>query len=322
MSGQTPPAAPAEALLAQAFAVHDQDPAQAWALLAAVDAAELPAPSRARLAFQLNHIGGERLGRWPEVLAAQRALVEASERVPGLDVRALWRQAAVAARLAGDGAQAIAWSRQLALAAGAPEAQARLLVALAALSFTASRAPAPEIGREAGPRLRELAALESPAPPLQAALASVANNLASSLVERTLADFSDASLRDALELAALLALRLWRRAGEWVHHERAHTLCAMAANTLGHGANAVKAARAGLAVLDEHDTSHEEDVDRALLEQELAQGWRLVGEESQAREAQARAQALADVFDDEASRRWFAERARRHVELTAHYRGT
>jgi hypothetical protein len=320
MSGETPLAARAEALLAQAFSVHDQDPAQAWSLLAGVDVAALPGASRARLAFQLNHVGGECLGRWPEVLAAQRALVEASERVPGLDMRALWRQAAVAARLAGEGAQAIAWSRQLAAAAEAPESQARLLVALAALSFTASRAPGPEIGRAAGPSLRELAALENPAPSLQAALAAVANNLASSLVERPLADLSDASLRDALELAALLALRLWRRAGEWVQHERAHKLCAMAANALGHGANAVKAARAGLAVLDEHDTGREEDVDRAFLEQELAQGWRLLGDETQAAAAQARAQALADRFEDDDSGRWFAERARCHAELTARYR--
>lgn len=69
----------------------------------------------------------------------------------------------------------------------------------------------------------------------------------------------------------LSARLLAERAGQWVQHERAHYLAALAANALGDAESAAHQARAGLVLLDTHDTAHEETVDRAFLEQELAQ---------------------------------------------------
>jgi hypothetical protein len=100
------------------------------------------------------------------------------------------------------------------------------------------------------------------APALAAAFGAVTNNLASHLAERTVADLGHPGLARALGETAAHSQRFWQRAGQWVQHQRAHHLAALAANALG---DAESAAHAGLVLLDTHDTAREETVDRAFF---------------------------------------------------------
>jgi hypothetical protein len=260
---------------------------------------------------------GEKFELWPEALARQRALV----RQAGAHATpAIFRQAAIAAQVAGDANLARQWTQALAASADAPLAKACALVSLGVVGFSVSRLGAESAGRLTLKALQPLAALHAmPGNGLDAAFGIVTNNLASELLERPLADLAQPDLRTALQLTAEHAQRFWQRAGTWVHHERAHYLGAMAANALGLGADGVAQARAGLALLDEFDQAGDENVDRAFLELELATGLRLCDQPGRA-EALARALALAARFGQAWLDRWFADRSTRNEALAAHYR--
>ena len=313
-----PTAAPstADAQLAQADAIHDTDPARALAMLRNLDAAALSPARLPRLSFLIAHVLGEKFQLWGEALAEQRALVRiAGEPVP----LPLLRHAAVTATLTGETTQAATWTRALAAGTGATDAQAGTLVALAAAAFTAGRLEAHEAGQAVLAALAPLDDIhEAPADALDAAFGAVTNNLASELLERPVEDLTDDALCHALQSAAAHAQRFWARAGNWLNHERAHYLVAMTANALGDGATGVAQARAGLALLDEHDTAGDEPVDRAFLELELATGLRLAGQDGRA-DALARALALAARFGDPALDRWFKDRHTRNEALAIHY---
>jgi len=301
-----------EARLAEADRMHDDTPEPALAILRGIAPAALPLARRARFAFLMNHVAGEKFGLWDEALAAQRTLVEAT----GVAMTpVLWRHAAVGAHLAGDTRLAAHWLDAFASATQAPVAEVQALVALSAAEFLVPARDAAAAGRLALEVLRPLdgAAL---APGLDASLAAAANNLASLLVERPLDDLRQPELRAALELASELALQAWMRAGQWLQQERAHYLRALAANASGDGATGARHARAGLALLDANDTARAEDVDRAFLALELAQGLRLAHDEGAA-PAHERAEALAAAFDDESLRAWFADRVQRNAALLA-----
>ena len=313
----TAPNAPAaDAQLAQADAVHDAEPERALALLRIIDAAALSPDRLPRLSFLIDHVLGEKFGLWGEALAEQRALVRlAGDAAPP----ALLRHATVAAQLAGDTRQADAWTQALATASDATLANAKVLAALATTAFGVAHRDAHEAGQAALQALAPLDALHAtPDTGLDSAFGTVTNNLASDLLERPVDDLTDDALCHALQAAAAHAQRFWARAGTWLHHERAHYLVAMAANALGDGATAVTQARAGLALLDEHDTAGDEAVDRAFLELELAMGLRLAGQDGRA-DALARALALAARFGDPALDRWFAGRHTRNEALATHY---
>ena len=305
-----------DALLARADAVHDDDPPQALELLRALDIATLPTARLQRLSFLLDHVIGEKFGLWPEALARQQALVSQA----GAQANAaVLRHAAIAAQLAGDADLARQWTQALAANAEAPVAKAGVLVSLGAAAFSLSRLPAAAAGVLALQALRPLDALHAEAGDgLDAAFGAVANNLASELLERPLADLAQPDLRAALQLGAEQSQRFWQRAGTWINHERAHYLRAMAANALGHGADAVAHARAGLALLDEFDPSGSESVDRAFLELELAMGLRIARQPGQD-DALVRALGLAARFGEPWLDRWFAERATRNEALAAHH---
>ena len=305
-----------DAQLAQADALHDDEPQQALELLRALDVATLSANRLPRLAFLLDHVFGEKFDLWAEALARQRALVEQA----GANATpAIFRQAAVAAQVAGDMNLARQWTQALAASADAPLAKARALVSLGAVGFSVSRLGAESAGRLTLQALQPLAALHAtPGNGLDAAFGAVTNNLASDLLERPLADLAQPDLRTALQLGAEHAQRFWERAGTWVNRERAHYLRAMAANALGLGADGAAQARAGLALLDEFDQAGNENVDRAFLELELATGLRLAEQPGRA-EALARALALAAQFGQPWLDRWFADRSARNEALALHY---
>ncbi len=303
----------ADEQLDEADACHDDDPPRGAALLREIDAAALDAGRRPRLAFLLNHVFGEKFGLWPEAFERQQQLM-AVDPQPGVE---LLRHAAVAALLGGSAQQAEAAVARLAAAADGRTDAARAVVAIAAAGFTAPQLDAAAAGAAALNALEGVERFHSvPAPALDSAFGRATNNLASHLAERPIADLADRGLACALREAAAHAQRFWQRAGQWVQHERAHYLRALAANALGDGALAAAETRAGLALLDAHDTAHEETVDRAFLEQELAQALQSVGEAGAAAAA-ARAQAIVAGWSDEGLRRWFADREARNEALRA-----
>ena len=305
-----------DALLAQADAIHDEDPPRALELLRALDVATLSTGKLQRLSFLLDHVFGEKFDLWPEALAGQRVVVQ---RAGVHATPAIFRHAAVAAQVAGDINQARAWTQALAASSDAPLAKARALVSLGAVQFSVSRLGAESAGRLTLQALQPLAALHaSPGSGLDAAFGAVTNNLASELLERRLDDLSQPDLRTALQLCAEHAQRFWDRAGTWVNRERARYLSAMAANVLGDGPAGLAHARAGLALLDEFDAAGDENVDRAFLELELATALRLADQPGLA-EALARALALSSQFGQAWLDRWFADRQTRNEALAAHY---
>ena len=308
-----------DALLARIGVLHDDDPQQAAALLRGLDPATVSPGKLTWLAFLLDHLFGEKFDRWPDALAGQRALVAHAGAQATPATPAIFRQAAIAAQMAGDAGLTHEWTQALAASADAPLAKARALVSLGAVGFSVSRMSAEQAGRLTLQALQPLAALHAtPGNGLDAAFGAVANNLASELLERPVDDLGQPDLRIALQLSSEHAQRFWERAGTWVNHERAHTLSAMAANALGLGADAVAQARAGLALLDEFDDDGRERVDRAFLELELALGLRLAQLPGRA-EALARALALAAQFEQPGLSRWFAQRSERNEALAAHY---
>jgi hypothetical protein len=296
--------------LNEADACHDADAPRAAALLRDVDPAQLDTASWPRLAFLLNHVLGEKLGDWPDASARQQGLLHACG--AGATV-ALWRQACAAARLAGDSDAETASTTGLAGAAGAPSEQAAHLVALAAVMFQVPGLPPREAAEAALDALLPLEAepewLE--ASELDASAAACCNNLSADLCERPLADLDLAPVRAAMSASASLAQRLWQRAGNWVHHERAWYQRAVVANTLGDPHPARAHALSGIALLDRHDEAGAEFVDRAFLDLELAHASLRLGLVGEAAAARAQAQSLAARFGDEALERWFASRTAR-----------
>ena len=305
-----------DALLAQADALHDDEPRRALELLRALDVATVSTSRLQRLSFLLDHVLGEKFGLWADALAGQRAVL----RQAGAQATPVtWRHAAIAAQVAGDVALAREWTQALAACTDAPIAKARALVSLGAVGFSTSRLGAEAAGRLVLQALQPLAALHAtPGNGLDAAFGAVTNNLASDLLERPLDDLAQPDLRTALQLGAEHAQRFWARAGTWVNHERAHTLRAMAANALGRGADGVAQARAGLALMDQFDPDGHENIDRAFLELELATALRLAQQPGSV-DALARSLALAARFGQGGPDRWFAERRARSEALAVHY---
>lgn len=310
------PAIDGDALLAQIDPIHDDEPQRALELLRGLDVGTVSVGRLPRLAFLLDHVLGEKFDLWGEALAAQRAVVAQA----GIHATsAIFRQAAVAAQIAGDANQARAWTQALAASSDTPAAKARALVTLSAVMFSVSRQGAEAAGRLTLQALQPLAALHAmPGTGLDAAFGAVITNIASDLLERPVTQLSQPDLRTALQLTAQHAQRFWERGGTWVNRERARYLSAMAANALGDGIEGAAQARAGLALLDTHDAAGGENVDRAFLELELAMGLRL-SEQGGRADALARALALAAQFGDAFLDKWFADRNTRNEALAAHY---
>ena len=302
--------------LDEANACHDDDPPRGAELLRGIAAAQLPPDRWPGFSFLLNHVLGEKLGCWHEALQRQRALLAVAQPAPALVLR---RQAATAARLASAGTTgpmlnearevAAELAAAFAQASGASLERSNELLQLNAVMY---QLPALASKQAAGPALAALVPFASPAwqaaSALDASAAACLNNVASGLLERPAADLQHPALREALVQSAELALRVWQRAGTWVQHERALYLRAMVSNALGEHREARAHAQAALALLNEHDAAHAEDVDRAFVE--LERWWacsrsRLAAE---AADARTNADALAAEFKDAGLTAWFERR--------------
>jgi hypothetical protein len=320
MSDVVPPHDPAaaQACLDEADRIHDERPEAGLALLQDIAPAALPIAARGRFAFLANHVAGEKFGRWDEALALQHRVVQATA---GAMTTPLWRHAAVAARLAGEASLEARWCSAFAASANAAPGEAEAVVELAAASFVLPRqADAAQAARTALAALASCGGIDRAATsPLALQFAIASNNLATHLAEqRPLSDLTEPALCDALRKSAALSVACWASAGTWVQQERSRYLGALAANALGDGRAAAVHARAGLALLDAHDEAHAEDVDRAFLELELAQGLRLDGADG-APAARDRAETLAAAFKSPGLRTWFEDRRRRNEEILVHY---
>jgi pyrroline-5-carboxylate reductase len=260
--------------------IHDERPEEAAAGLLALDADALDEGQRRTYAFLLNHVLGEKLGRWPQALSRLAPLAAAAD-AP----LALLRQHAVAAHHAGDAAQAEATIARLAARAGTAPPVARELVQVAALSFARDiAAAAPALARAAG------RAAGFAASPLDEAFAASFNNATQALYDATREAALTPEQRVALARGADAALLHWLRAGGWMQHERAHYLCAKVALRLGEPVAAASHAERGLAIVAAHG---DDPVERAFLLQLLAAAVERAGQRERAAALRAETQALA-----------------------------
>ncbi len=304
----------APARLDAAQACHDDEPERAAALLRGLDPAQLPVDRLPGLAFLLNHVLGEKFGAWGEAHERQIAVLHAAGDKPAVG---LWRQAAAAAQAAGEPAEAQRLCAALADAAGAPPQAAQDVVALTVAMYRVPKLPpaaAAECTREALGALRDDAPIWQEPNPLDTAVASCLNNIASSLVERPRQELAHPPLRAALEDAARLAERFWLRAGNWVHRERAAYLRAMVGNALDEAPQAREHALRALALIDANDVDDAEKVDRAFIELEHAHACRALELLEEANAAQAKAEAIALTFGDTFLDDWFASRRKALAE--------
>ena len=304
--------------LTVAQACHDDDPARAAALLRTIDPTRLAPERWPLLAFLFNHVLGEKLADWNEAAQRQRQLLAAAAPAPAT---ALWRHAAMAARIAASRPNAIGpeTARPSAAelsAAFAESAAAPPELCEDVLEFGIASLCAPTLDAEAAAQRVRAAVARFDAPrwqasgPLDATVAAGANNVAGGLLERPAPDLQHPALRTALIEAATLAHRFWRRAGTWVNHERALYLLAMAHNAIGEAREAHAHAIDALALLDRHDTTQAEFVDRAFIELERWHACRRLALADDAARARSAAQQLAERFGDDGLQRWFDGRVR------------
>lgn len=310
------PSAQATELLQSANACHDAEPARGAELLRQIDADALNPGQRPLYAFLLNHVLGEKLGEHSEAWSRQQLVLAAcGEEAPLL----VLRHAGVAARLAGDAAGEVRIAARLAEVAGAAPARAAELLVLAAAGFEM-----PRLNGEAAARvaLAAMARLEHEpawrdASGLDAAAAVATNNIASDLLERPVAELGLAPLREAMAQAAGWSQAFWHRAGQWVQHERAHYLRALVANALGDAAAAESQARAGLVLLANFDSRHEEKVDEAFLRSELSHALARLGRSVDAQVERAQADAIVEAVNEVDISNWYRSRVARQQALDA-----
>lgn len=308
--------AQATELLQAADACHDEDPLRGAELLRQIAADALNPGQRPLFAFLLVHVLGEKLGQYAEAWARVQAVLAASGDEATLP---LLRHAGAAARLAGDHAAESSIVIRLATVAKVEAPRAAELVVLAAAAFEIPRLPGEPAARVALAALAPLGrhAAWREAGGLDGAAAVMTNNIASELAERPVAELGLTPLREAMACAAEWSQSFWHRAGQWVHHERAHYLRALVANALGDAATAESQARAGLVLLANFDTEGREKVDEAFLRSELAHALARLGRPADAQVERAQADATIEAVDEEGITRWYRDRVARQQALDA-----
>lgn len=280
-----------------ANACHDADPPRGASLLRQIDPDALNPGQRPLYGFLLNHVLTEKLGQPAEAWERQQTLLKISGAEAPLP---LLRHAAAAARLVGDAAAEAGLCQRVATLARVDLSQANELNALAATSFEVPGLAGPVAGQRT---LDGLAALRSsPAwqqsSGLDAAVAVLTNNIASDLAGRPPAELSDATLRAAATQAAEWSQVFWHRAGQWIHHARAHYLRALVANSLGDAPTAETQAQAGLVLLTSFDKERHERADEAFLRLQLAHALARLGRPADAQVERTLADGLIEALDD------------------------
>ena len=122
-------------------------------------------------------------------------------------------------------------------------------------------------------------------------VAIISNNAASHLMEQD--ELSGEEAEGMLRIAGV-AKESWTRAGDWVNHERADYLMALAHNRISEWADGLAAADAGLSTIT---ANGEEQIDEAFLQLARAQALAGLGEEGGRLEALQAADVLAADWD-------------------------
>lgn len=266
--------------------IHDDAPDEAAARLAALDHAQVPADKLPLLGFLLNHVLGEKFGRW-QAAASYLAPLAARDDAP-LGVARHW---AAAGDLAGDAAVFARARAYLVERSGAPEHVCAALARLSTLNWIA----------DAARHAVEFAQLAQQAigfdrSSVDAGFASTFNNVTGRLLAASPPAPVEAPLRGALNHGAEATRVFWYRAGQWLERERADYLCAKVALRIGEHERARAAARHGLTLV----TANGNDaVERAFLLQPLAAALARSSDATGAHAARAEADALAATFADD-----------------------
>lgn len=287
--------------------VHDTEPTQAAEGLQALAQQGVLADELPRFCWLVNHVIGEKLGRWHEACSLLQATVTGAE-----DLRSLCHLA-VAAHLAGDPVLAWRTADRLHEEALVTRPVTDCLIRLSTLQFAASSlATAPfcalldscveQLAEETGLAHSgdgdDLGELGKP-------LAAALNNVVSLLLDHPDASAADTAYRRSLLDGARVARTLWQRVGTWLNDERANYLVALCANRVEDWPAAQLAAEGALDTIRKNGA---EEVDRAFILLELARALAAQGLPSEAETARNTAQALARDFDGDL-REWFEQRA-------------
>jgi hypothetical protein len=227
--------------LDEAWTRHAEAPAAVMADLAATGAGLAHDDAAVGRLLQLaQHVAGAHQGA-PAELAAGRALLASLASLPA---------AGAAAR-----ASAGLCDRALALTGGDGSATAGLAVpeAVRAMALAAANLAEREPTRAGALLGQAVAAAEAAAlsdtDPAVRALAVAGNNIAAALDEQP---SLDPATRTLMLQAADVGLAFWRRAGTWLHEERAHYRLARAHRKAGDPARARQHAQACLALVAAH----------------------------------------------------------------------
>lgn len=286
-------------LLQHLIQIHDDQPDEAAEQLRGlVQAPDLAAADRPRLAWLINHMLGEEKGQWRAAWSLLKHLP-----LDGAN-QTLLRHCFVAATLAGDALGVWQLERQW-RDAGAQDAEIHLLVRVGVLQGLCRRAPLASLLIMLNEVLDVLDA--GKAQGHDATLAMLFNNIVSTLLERADLENEGAAAWNTLWRAAQAARGYWGRAGNWVNHERAEYLLAQTANRFQRWPEGLAAANEGLALIA---ANGEEAVDQAFLLLERARALFGQGREAEARGAYDAAESLAAGFGA-SLRPWFDGCARR-----------
>jgi hypothetical protein len=290
---------PLTALLDELMQTHDADPAFVAQQLRLMAVHTLSDADQPRYTWLVNHVIGESLGRWEDAYEIQQRAAGQSTQ------RAVVRNRAVAAVLAGKPDEAREWEVQLGSVTQAPRAQTLMVIRLGVLQHMAPNTAPAVTAHTLAPYLHEMTQWTMNSP-LDDMLGASLNNIVSALLEHPDLDTTDSRQCEVLVEGAQRCKLLWQHVGGWLQQERADYLRALAFNASGDWDAAINAAHSGLATLDAYQA---DSVDRAFFLLELSRAYRHLGEKQKARNSREHAFALAKRFDEPGLMEWFETQA-------------
>ncbi|MCA8912301.1 MAG: hypothetical protein KDB82_11400 [Planctomycetes bacterium] len=285
-------------LINNGWARHDKESeALAKDLEANVALAETPAHVGAFMQLANHTIGGH-LTDWPRAAALAERVMQG--RADAHELAAPYSNLAVAQYMAGKQADALANElHSVRLTDMEPiSMMVRTRVLIAAALIEAGRldeaVPMYDAALQTARSRDEKLACDQ-------ALAMTSNNIASELSEKE----TRTEAEDDLMLKAAKAARdFWVKCGTWENEERADYLLAIVHNRLNQPDKALEFAAHALEVISKHG---EEVVDEAFINLAMAKSFTLKDDRPAYDKVMARAQELADDFNDEGLKTWFAE---------------
>lgn len=280
------------------IAHHDEDPTGAAEQLRQLWPACITYDDRPRASWLINHLFGEKLGRWAEADSLQRQLGDSDTR------RGVVRNRAIAALLSAAPLEAWCAEHRLLAKPNCTYSQASLVVRLGALEHLVAATAVQDVVAALLVCVTEISGWNDFGPHADLLAASL-NNVVSALVEKTGPSTHDPTYQRALNEGASLCRRLWGVAGTWLNRERAEYLIALCANKIGQFEVALNAAQCGLAIIESGGV---QPVDRAFLLLELSRAHFGLEDRVNAESTRLEAFRIAEEFQHPSLRKWFEAR--------------